>query len=218
MLVGERGYVDFESAGFVVRINGDPTVVARIKDIQRRRWNPDRAAWIVEPHWPSVRRLLQIAAELGFRFSAEARVAQQQLREQSESLEYLLDVVHDNHGAAWFICKTGDDDQLRHRVSELPGAYWDDAWWIPTEWEQCCQPLLDIVLHDERVEVSPAAQLLLSEEDVAHLFVRSSASGPRAERLVQIEPAPATRKARVSSRDRAASQQPPAAHRTKDTA
>lgn len=208
MLVGERGYVDFEDASFVVRINGDPAVVAKLKDIQRRRWNPDKAAWIVEPHWPSVRRLLHIAADLGFQISAEAREAEREVREQSESLEYLLDVVHDNHGAAWFICKTGDDDELRHQVSALPDAYWDDAWWIPTDWEQCCQPLLDIVQSDERIEVSPAAQLLLTEEDVAHFFVRSSVSAPAA--------APATRKPRVSSRDRAASQQPQAARMTKD--
>ncbi|HKP63832.1 MAG TPA: hypothetical protein VJV78_44160 [Polyangiales bacterium] len=212
MLVGHRGYVDFEDASFVVRINGDPVVVAKLKDIQRRRWNPDKAAWIVEPHWPSVRRLLHIAADLGFQISAEAREAQREVREQSESLEYLLDVVHDNHGAAWFICKTGDDDELRHQVSALPDAYWDDAWWIPTDWEQCCQPLLEIVQSDARVEVSPAAQLLLTEEDVAHLFVRSSVSAPAATAA-----APATRKPRVSSRERAASQQPRAARMTKDT-
>jgi hypothetical protein len=214
MTVGAGGQVDFEDAGFIVRLNGDPGVVARIKDIQRRRWNRDRAVWIVDAHWPSVRRLLRIAAELGFQISAEARRAEERVRQESESLEYLLDVVHDNHGAAWFICKTGDDDELRHEVSALPGTFWDDAWWIPTDWEQCCHALLDIVAPDQRFVVSPAAWRLLEEEDVTHLFVRSSAV-PLAQDAAVVT-TNATRKPRVSSRSRAASTQPPAAQVTKD--
>lgn len=204
MAAGARGHVDFDDAGFIVRFNGDPTAVAMLKDIQRRRWNADRVAWIVASHGPSVRRLLHIAAELGWTISAEARAAEARVREESESLEYELDVVHDNHGAAWFICKTGDDDELRHLVSALPNAFWDDAWWIPTDWEQCCQPLLELVQSDMRFTVSPAAWRLLEEEDVTHLFVRSKCSEeePALSEHEPEVPAAATRRTRVAAHNR----------------
>ncbi len=158
----------------MVRFAHDPAIVSRMRTIQRRRWLSDRRAWLVDPHWPSVRCLLRMASELGWAITSKARAAEEQVRADGESMEYSVDVVHDHCGQAWFMCKLGDDDELRHRVSEIPGADWDDGWWIPTDWEQCCKPLLEIVEADMRIELSPAAERLLTEEDVAHLHVRSS--------------------------------------------
>jgi hypothetical protein len=175
MVSGARPQVDFGQEGFIASFDFDPVVVARIKEIQRRRWNSEKAAWIVEPHWPSVQRLLFIASELGWTITAQARAAEQRVRQESDDLEYSVDVVHDSHGSAWFQCTLGDDDLLLRQVKAIPGAFWDDKWWIPTDWEPCCGPLLEIVQSDMRLEVSNAAWQLLEEEDVSHRFVRSSA-------------------------------------------
>lgn len=180
MVSRTRGHVDFGREGFVARFDGDPASVARveerIKEIQRRHWAREQAAWIVAPHWPSVRRLLHIASELGWEITAAAREAEQRIKSESESLEYSVDVVHDNHGQAWFVCKVGDDDLLLERVKAIPGAYYEDAWWIPTDWEACCGRLTEIVQSDMRLEVSDAAWRLLEEPDVTDSFVRSRVS------------------------------------------
>lgn len=217
MVSGSRGQVDFGREGFIARFEYDPAIVARIKQIQRRRWNSDLTAWLVEPHWPSVHRLLCIASELNWTISAEARAAELKVREDGESCEYSLDVVHDSHGAAWFQCKLGDDDQLSAQVKALPGAYWDEHWWVPTDWDQCCGPLLEIAQSDARLEVSNAAWRLLEEQDVSDQFVRSSAPAPA--RLETCEPeqdpapdvAPVERRARVTTRG--TRQLPPRAER-----
>jgi hypothetical protein len=186
MASGTHGQVDFGPEGFIAVFDYDPLIVARIKEIQRRRWLSDRKAWLVESHWPSVRRLLHIAAELGWKISAEARAAEQQVKSDSELLEYSLDVVHGSQGEAWFQCKVGDDDQLAAQVRAIPGGYWDDGWWIPTDWEHCCEALLAIAQSNMRLEVSNAAWQLLTEPDVSHLYVRSSVP-PQAPRSA-IEP------------------------------
>jgi hypothetical protein len=178
MASGEPGHVDFGPEGFIARCEYDPALVAKLKEIQRLRWLSDRRAWVVEPHWPSVRRLLHIAAELDWEISVAARAAEERVRSESEGLEYSVDVVHDSQGESWFQCKTGDDDRLLRDVKAIPGAFWDEYWWIPTDWDQCCEPLLAIVQSDMRIEVSNAAWNLLTEEDVAHLYVRSSLPSP----------------------------------------
>jgi hypothetical protein len=175
MVLGARGHVDFGHEGFIARFMYDRAIVARIKAIQRRHWANDQKAWIVAPHWPSVRRLLHIASELGWEITAEARSAEQRVKEDSESLEYSVDVIHGDHGEAWFQCKAADDDELQERLKAIPGAYWEGAWCIPTDWDRCCAPLLEIVQSNMQLEVSEAAWRLLEEPDVAHLFVRSSA-------------------------------------------
>jgi len=181
MAFNARGHVDFAQEGFIAQFDYDHAIVSRIKAIQRRRWVQDKGAWIVEPHWPSVRRLLHIASELGWEITAKAREAEQRVRTDSEeSQEYSVDIVHDSLGAAWFQCKIGDDDLLLAQVKALPGAEWDDAWWVPTDWEQCCGPLLEIVQSDQRLEVSNAAWHLLQEPDVSDLYIRSSAPPPAA--------------------------------------
>lgn len=170
-----HGHVDFGDEGFIVRFKYDPDVVARMKEIQRRRWLADRAVWVVEPHWPSARRLLHIASGLGWKISPKAREAEARLKSEDELLEYSVDVVHDNHGKAWFLCKVGSDDRLLRQVKALPGATWDGAWWVPTDWEQCCGPLLEIVQSNMQLEVSNAAWRLLEELEVDP-YLRSSVS------------------------------------------
>jgi hypothetical protein len=173
MQSGSNGHVDIEGEGFIVRFAHDPTVLAWIKTIQRRRWLSDRRAWLVDRHWPSVQRLLHIAAQLGWTITSRARAAEAAVREASEFLEYSLDVVHDHYGHAWFVCVLGEDDDLRHQVSAIPGAYWEDGWRIPTDWDQCCGPLREIVEDDSRFELSNAAWRLLTEPDVSDLYLRS---------------------------------------------
>jgi hypothetical protein len=136
MVSGARGHVDYGQEGFIARFEYDQAIVGRVKEIQRRRWLQDKAAWIIEPHWPSVRRLLHIASELDWEITRKAREAEQRVKLEGESLEYSVDVVHDSHGHAWFQCKVGDDDRLLQQVKALPGAVWDDSWWVPTDWEQ----------------------------------------------------------------------------------
>jgi len=200
-----RGQVDFAEGAFTARFDYDLAIVARIKQIQRRHWNGDRAVWIIAPHWPSVRRLLNIASELGWEITARAREAEQRVKEDSEVLEYSVDVVHDSHGEAWFQCKVADDDLLARQMKALPGAYWEDFWWIPTDWERCCGPLLELVQSDVRLReaVSESAWRLLEEPDVADQFVRSAA--PPAVLAVNTEDAEplaagTVRKPRVSAR------------------
>jgi len=227
MVSRTRGHVDFGREGFIARFDGDPAIVARVREIQRRHWARDQAAWIVAPHWPSVRRLLHIASDLGWEITVAAREAEQRIKSDSESLEYSVDVVHDNHGQAWFVCKVGDDDLLLERVKAIPGAYYEDAWWIPTDWDACCGPLTEIVQSDMRLEVSAAAWRLLEEPDVADVFVRSTVSLQAIEQ--ELEPdsvpedlapdteweelAPIERKPRVTAR----SKQPAPARAEKDT-
>jgi hypothetical protein len=174
MMSGARGQVDFGPQGFIARFEYDAAIVLRIKEIQRRRWLSDVKAWVIEPHWPSVRRLLHIASGLGWEITTAARAAEERVREDSESLEYSIDVVHDHCGAAWFQCQVGDDDVMVKQVRTIPGAYWDGSWWVPTDWDQCCVPLLELVESDSRIEVSNAAWRLLTEADVTHLYLRSS--------------------------------------------
>ena len=196
------GHVDFEGEAFLARVDEDPDVVAKLEQIQRCRWATDQSAWLIAAHWPSVRQLLHIALELGWTISAEARQAIDSVRQEGESLAYFLDVVHGSYGEAWFVCEVGDDDVLRHRISELPGAYWEDGWRIPTDWEQCCIPLLEIVQPDLRFEVSAAAWRLLQEADASHEFVRSSApEAPEPASAPEAPPSGATRKPRVTTAD-----------------
>jgi hypothetical protein len=230
MVSRTRGHVDVVREGFIARFDGDPAIVARVKEIQRRHWARDHAAWIVAPHWPSVRRLLHIASELGWEITTAAREAEQRIKSESESLEYSVDVVHDNHGQAWFVCKVGDDDLLLERVKAIPGAYYEDAWWIPTDWDACCGPLIEIVQSDMRLEVSDAAWRLLEEPDVTDSFVRSSVSLQALQPDDDVleldtapeelepdadwqEPAPVERKPRVTAR----SKQPAPARAEKET-
>jgi hypothetical protein len=205
MASGLHGKVDFGEEGFIARFEYDPALVSQIKQIQRRRWLKDQAAWLVEPHWPSARRLLHIASELGWEITGQAREAEQRLKRESESLEYSVDVVHDSYGKAWFQCKVGDDDRLLQQVRAISGAVWDDSWWVPTDWEQCCGPLLEIVRADMRLEVSPAAWQLLEEQDVTHLFERSCAPPQAATPpIVQAQPgAPSPEAWRPTTQDRA---------------
>lgn len=169
------GHVDFGDEGFIVGFKFDPNVVARLKQIQRRRVQADGATWVVASHWPSARRLLHIASDLGWTISARAREAEARLKSEDEDLGYSIDVVHDNHGKAWFQCNVGSDDVLTQEIRALPGASWDGSWWVPTDWEQCCGPLLELVQAEMQLEVSNAAWRLLEEPDVEHLYVRSSA-------------------------------------------
>src|SRR3954451_7430722 len=110
------GHVDFGREGFIARFDGNPAIVARVREIQRRHWVRDQRAWIIAPHWPSLRKLFLIASELGWEISPSAREAALGIKSESESLEYSVDVVHDSHGNAWFVCKVGDDDHLVERV------------------------------------------------------------------------------------------------------
>jgi hypothetical protein len=222
-----RGHIDFGREGFIARFDGDPAIVARIREIQRRHWVRDKRAWIIAPHWPSVRRLLHIAADFDWEITADAREAWQRIKSESESLEYSVDVVHDNHGKTWFVCKAGDDDRLRDRIKSIPGAYWEDAWWIPTDWDACCGPLNEIVASDMRLEVSEAAWRLLEEPDVSDTFIRSEVPARELDGVPEIEDishavqptaeceqaAPVERKPRVTAR----SKQPAAPRAEKET-
>jgi hypothetical protein len=186
MVFGYSGKVDLVEEGFVVQFDYSPEIVARMKAIQRRRFERDRLRWVVECHWPSVHRLFQIALDYGFHVSASARAEEQRLRRESYELEYAIDAVHDHGGAMWFVCKTGDDDDVRHKVRDIRGAYWDDSWWVPTDWESCCGPLREIVESDERFVLSNAAAQLLYEEDVTDRYLRSGV--PVGERIAPPQP------------------------------
>lgn len=210
MVVGSRGRVNFGDEGFVVEFDYSPELVARMQAIQRRRFDRERALWIVESHWPSAHRLFQLALDCGFQVSASARAEEERLRRESYDVEYAIDAAHDQSGAMWFVCKTGDDDDLRRKVRDIDGAYWDDYWWVPTDWESCCGPLREIVESDPRFELSNAATQLLYEEDVTDRYVRSSVALPDAvlhEARVSLrpsdteraEPAGTVRKPRVTS-------------------
>jgi len=185
MAADGHGYVDFGPKGFVARFEHEQAIVDRIKTIQRHHWDEHEKAWVVPSHWPSARRLLHIASDLGWRITEAARLAEAEVKADSEQLPYCVDVVHDNHGQAWFQCQVGDDDELAARVRALPGAYWDDGWWVPTDWESCCGPLLEIVEAIPQLECSPAAWRLLTEPDVSHLYLRSSAPPRTPVRVVE---------------------------------
>lgn len=172
--------MDIEHEGFVVRFAYDVAGLASIKAIQRRRWVRDRRAWLVDRHWPSVRRLFAVAAELGWTISADARAAAEEIRAEREFLECSVDVVHDHCGASWFLCEVGDDDELKRQVSAVPGASWDDGYRIPTDWELSCGPLLEIVESNRQIYVSDAAWRLLTEADAGHLHLRSHVIAPAA--------------------------------------
>jgi hypothetical protein len=176
MLAVTHGRVDFQDGRFSARFNGDPTIVAAFKTIQRCYWRATNAVWVIEPHWPSVKHLIRIALEQRWDISAEAWREKERVQSAGESLEYSLDMIHDNLGHARFRCIVGDDDELRAEIESIPGAYWEDEYWsVPTDWEHCCLPLRALVEDDMRFTVSPAAELLLEEEDVSHLHVRTLA-------------------------------------------
>ena len=210
MVLVNGGTVDVGDEGFVVEFDYALDIVERMKTIQRRRFDRDRLRWVVDRHWPSVHQLFHIALDYGFHLSASARAEEERLRRENCDLEYTVDAVHDHVGAMWFVCKTGDDDDLRRKVRDIEGAYWDDSWWVPTDWETCCRPLREIVDHDERFVVSNAASRLLYEEDVSEWYVRSEVRAPEPvvqEHPVQLqlveprasEPPGSVRKPRVTS-------------------
>jgi hypothetical protein len=175
MVVETHGWIDFEEGRFTARFDDDPTIVEMFETIQRCHWLRAKAAWVVEAHWPSVSRLFRIALHLNFEISAQAWDEKGRVQSDGEAAEYSLDMIHDNHGSARFRCLVGDDDEVRDRVRAIPGSYWEDEYWsVPTDWEHCCEPLREIVLHDTRFILSPAAELLLLEPDVSHLYVRSA--------------------------------------------
>jgi len=186
-----RGYVDVGPAGFVARFEYDQAIVDRLETIQRHHWLRDEQLLVVEPHWPSVRRLLHIASDLRWTITPAARTAEARVEAESLELEFSVDVIHNGHGEAVFQCKLGDDDELMATIRALPGAYWEGEWCVPTDWERCCGPLLEIVESDSRLTVSSAAWRLLTEEDVTHLHVRSSA--PAFTSMVLATPPPLTR-------------------------
>ena len=183
-----HGHVDVEERGFVARFEQEPAIVERIQTIQRRRWLRDDNVWVVDAHWPSVRRLLHIASDLGWHITPKARAKEQQLKDESDALEYSLDVIHNGFGEAVFQCKVADDDALLAKVRGLPGAYFEGEWCVPTDWERCCGQLRELVEANARLEISPAAWRLLTEPDVAHLYVRSSAPPPAAVRIATPPP------------------------------
>lgn len=174
MLAETHGRIDFRDGRFIARVSGEPTVVAELKSIQRCHWHATNAVWVIEPHWPSVRRLVQIAFRQRWNISAEARREIEFVESAGEDLEYSIDVVHDHQGHSRFRCIAGDDDDRNDEIGSIPGAYWEDEYWsVPTDWEHCCPTLREIVESDMRFTMSPAAELLLYEEDVSHVHIRT---------------------------------------------
>lgn len=197
MLVSAHGEVDFEDGRFTARFNGDPAVVAELKQIRRCQWRATHATWVIDAHWPSVSRLIRIALDQRWTITAAAWNEKERVQAAGESLEYSIDMIHDNQGHARFRCMIGDDDQLRDEVRSIPGAYWEDQYYsVPTDWDHCCPPIRAIVERDMRFTLSPAAERLLEEEDVSHLHIRTLA--PRS--AVQSAAKPTTRKPRVRTR------------------
>jgi hypothetical protein len=176
MLMWTHGEVDFEDGRFTARFNGDPTVVARLKKIQRCHWRASSAVWVIDAHWPSVSRLIRIALDQRWKITAAAWNEKERVQVEGESLEYSIDMIHDNQGRARFRFMVGNDDELRDEVRSIPGAYWEDEYYsVPTDWDHCCPPFRAIVERDMRVTVSPAAVRLLEDEDVSHLYIRTLA-------------------------------------------
>lgn len=176
MLPSTHGQVDFEDGQFTARFNGDPAIVARLKKIQRCQWRASRAIWVIDAHWPSVSRLLRIALDERWKITAAAWHEKERVQLASESLEYSIDMIHDEQGRARFRCLVGNDDALHSEVAAIPGAYWEDEYYsVPTDWDDCCPAIRAIVERDMRFTVSPSAERLLEEEDVSHLYVRTLA-------------------------------------------
>lgn len=193
MRVWTHGEVACEDGRFTARFNGDPAVVARLKTIQRCHWQASRAVWAIDAHWPSVSVLIRIALDQRWKISAAAWNEKERVQVVGESLEYSIDMIHDNQGHARFRCTVGNDDQLRDEVKSIPGAYWEDEYYsVPTDWDHCCPPIRAIVERDMRFTVSPAAVRLLEDEDVSHLYIRTLAPPSVAERReLSRKPSPA---------------------------
>jgi hypothetical protein len=160
-----------------------------LKKIQRCHWQASSAVWVIDAHWPSVSRLIRIALDQHWKITAAAWDEKERVQVVGESLEYSIDMIHDDQGRARFRCMVGHDDELRDEVKSIPGAYWEDEYYsVPTDWDHCCPPIRAIVEHDMRFTVSPAAARLLEDEDVSHLYIRtiappSAVAAKRRERL-----------------------------------
>lgn len=195
MLALTHGEVDFEDGRFTARINGDPAVVARLKKIQRCHWRSSSAVWIIDAHWPSVSRLIRLAQDERWTITAAAWNEKERVQLEGESLEYSIDMIHDDQGRARFRCMVGNDDELRDEVKAIPGAYWEDEYYsVPTDWEHCCPLIRAIVERDMRFTVSPAAERLLENEDVSDLYIRTLAppSAVAARQRERLRTAPVT--------------------------
>lgn len=173
-MIESVGSVDYGELGFIARFDYEPATVAIVRKIQRRRWLSEHRAWLVEPHWPSLRVLLRLANQHNWAITHQALVAARKVREEGEAYEYSVDVVQGGCGEPWFRCLVGDDDTLPKQLGQLPQAFTepDDAsWWVPAFRADCCEPLAEIVDNDERFEISKGARRLLDEPDesYAHL-------------------------------------------------
>lgn len=162
-----HGTIDYGPEGFIVVCDFDPAIAAEIKALQRRRWQPDTRAWIVEPHGPSLNGLLRLANRQNWEITKSALTRIEAVRAEEADLEYSVDVVHGTYGEPWFVCKLGNDDELLRQVKDIPDAEWEDAWWVPAYREETSAPLLAVVQSDMRIEVSEAAWRLLEEPDLS---------------------------------------------------
>lgn len=152
-------YVDQEGPRMVVHSEYDPALIADIRQVPGRRWEPQRKVWTVP--LPACIALRAVAERHGL----EWRV--------NDSEVWIADVPSITVVRGRFTVRIGWDRDMTDQLREVPGALWDrnqGAWTAPLE------AAIDLVEFAEQhsAEVDDAAALALQAATEAWARIHAS--------------------------------------------